>query len=94
MPAGFIIIAGNNIFANNFEIIRTKITKPILIPEITYDYNLVEESCPDVVNAIEDGLREPTYVVEDLTLNITKGKDGYTVDSQKMDGLIKEVLIA
>ena len=84
----------NNIFANNFEIIRTKITKPTLIPEITYEYNLVEESCPDVVNAIEDGLREPTYVVEDLTLNITKGKDGYTVDSQKMDGLIKEVLIA
>ena len=82
----------NNIFANNYEIIKTKSKKATIIPTLTYEYTMIEESTPAVVAMIEDGLREPTYSIDGTTLTITNGKDGYIVDGDELNDLIVKEL--
>lgn len=82
----------NNIFANNYEIIKTKSKKATIIPTLTYEYTMIEESTPAVVAMIEDGLREPTYSIDGTTLTIINGKDGYIVDGDELNDLIVKEL--
>ena len=78
----------NNIFANNYEIIKTKLFKTNLKPALTYDYDMITEGTPEIVSVIEDGLREPSYGIDGTTLTISNGKDGYVVDDDELNKLI------
>ena len=74
----------NNIFINNFEILKTIIFKNNIKLEINYDEKLLDSKI-DSINANLPGLvQEYNYYVEDNNLNIIKGKDGIIIDKEKL----------
>ena len=74
----------NNIFINNFEILKTIIFKNNIKLEINYDEKLLDSKI-DSINANLPGLvQEYNYYVEDNNLIIIKGKDGIIIDKEKL----------
>ena len=74
----------NNIFINNFEILKTIILKNNIKLEINYDEKLLDSKI-DSINANLPGLvQEYNYYVEDNNLIIIKGKDGIIIDKEKL----------
>lgn len=74
----------NNIFINNFEILKTIILKNNIKLEINYDEKLLDSKI-DSINANLPGLvQEYNYYVEDNNLIIINGKDGIIIDKEKL----------
>ena len=79
----------NNIFVDNYTILKTKFKKENL--DLGYEYNekLLDEIIDDITVKIPGAVVEPSYYIENEKLYISKGTKGNTI---KKEALKKEIL--
>ncbi len=78
-----------NIFKNNFEIIKCKIKNRNIEIEISYNEELLNNIINDIAVKIPGAVEEASYCIEDQKLIITKGKAGKSINKEKFK---KEVI--
>lgn len=80
----------NNIFTDNYKIFNALITGINITPTYTFD----EEALTNILNKLSaelpDAVVESGYYIEGNNLIITKGKDGYIIDSNATSEQIKQ----
>ena len=67
---------GGKIFANNYQIIGTMLSKVNLTAKINYNEQLLKDILGDVASKIPGIVEESSYYIDEDELIITKGKDG------------------
>ena len=82
----------NNIFANNFNIIKRKFQKQNIDLQISYNDEVLERKLIEI-NANMPGLAQDyLYSIEEDQLIITKGKDGVIIDKDNIKNQIKNMI--
>lgn len=76
--------SGNNIFANNFEVLKSIILKKNITPAITYNNKLLDEKFNEIDKQIPDRLIDVNYKIEDNNLIISSGFDGYRIKRNEL----------
>ncbi len=79
-----------NIFANNFEIIKTYIGKKDINVETTINEDIANQTIEDIGAKLPGIVIESSYYVEDENLIIGKGTKGIVVDKEKFLEEIKQ----
>ena len=83
----------NNIFVNNYKIIKNKFNKDNIELPIQYDKEELEKIISETGQELPGGVQEYTYSVEENELIITSGIDGIVIDDEKMlNSIIHEIL--
>lgn len=80
----------SNIFVNNYNILQRKMNPINLDLNVTYNEEALENSLIDISTNIPGLVQEYSYSVEEKELIITKGKDGITLDKEKIKKQIEE----
>lgn len=80
----------NNIFINNYNILKTLIFKNNIELEINYDDKLLNSKIDSIIANLPGLVQEYSYYIEDNNLILIKGKDGITVDKEKLKDNIKD----
>lgn len=80
----------NNIFADNYDILKTKIKKKNINVEYEYNEKLLDEILDDIAVKIPGAVIEPSYYIENKKLYISKGKTGVSVEKEKLKNAILE----
>ena len=83
---------GNNIFVNNFEVIKSLITKKDITPSIQYNDELLDEKLDQIDKEIPGRVINSNYKIEDNNLIITSGFDGYRINRDEIKESIKSGL--
>lgn len=82
-----------NLFQKNFEILNCLVSKTTLNPTL----NLSDDSLSIIVTQINqkipDGLKQPSVVYKDTSIDVIAGKDGYTVVKDKLKEEISSKLL-
>lgn len=78
----------NNIFVNNFNIIKRKFQKNNINLEVTYNDEVLERKLIEINTGIPGLTQDYLYSIEEDQLIITKGKDGIVVDKDNIKGKI------
>lgn len=73
-----------NIFANNYDILKTMIQTENINLAYTYNEELLNNILNDMASKIPNSVVEPNYCIEDETLIISKGKVGNSIDKEKV----------
>ena len=73
-----------NIFANNFQIINCLLHKKEINATFSYNNDSFSSIVEQINGSMKDGIKEPSYEINDNNLIVTAGKDGYNVDSDKL----------
>lgn len=81
-----------NIFVNNFEIIKSLINETNIEVKTSINTEMIEQIAQNINNNLEGAVVQSSYYIEDETLIITKGKKGIAVDQSKFLSMIYEVL--
>ena len=81
-----------NIFVNNYEILKTLIMKENVDVEMTLNEDVTKQNIQDISANLPGVVIESSYSVEDDELIITKGKAGVIVDTDKLYEEVKENL--
>ena len=82
----------NNIFVNNFNVIKSKFVKENIDLTITYNEDVLEKNLMDMSVELPGIAKEYTYSVEEQDLIITKGTDGIALDKDIMkDKIISNI---
>ena len=81
-----------NIFVNNYEILKTLIMKENVDVEMTLNEDVTKQNIQDISVNLPGVVIESSYSVEDDELIITKGKAGVIVDTDKLYEKVKENL--
>ncbi len=81
-----------NIFINNYEILKTLIMKENVDVEMTLNEDVTKQNIQDISVNLPGVVIESSYSVEDDELIITKGKAGVIVDTDKLYEEVKESL--
>ena len=81
-----------NIFVNNYEILKTLIMKENVDVEMTLNEDVTKQNIQDISVNLPGVVIESSYSVEDDELIITKGKAGVIVDTDKLYEEVKENL--
>ena len=81
-----------NIFVNNYEILKTLIMKENVDVEMTLNEDVTKQNIQDISVNLPGVVIESSYSVEDDELIITKGKAGVIVDTDKLYEEVKESL--
>lgn len=79
----------NNIFIDNYTILKTRLKKENLDLEYEYNEKLLDEIIDDITVKIPGAVVEPSYYIENEKLYISKGTKGNTI---KKEALKKEIL--
>ena len=79
----------NNIFIDNYTILKTRFKKENLDLEYEYNEKLLNEIIDDITVKIPGAVVEPSYYIENEKLYISKGTKGNTI---KKEALKKEIL--
>lgn len=79
-----------NIFLNNFTIIGTKFKKQNINLEVGYNEEELDKALAELSAELPGGVQEYTYSIEESELLITRGKDGISLDVDKMKNIISE----
>lgn len=79
----------NNIFVDNYTILKTRFKKENLDLEYEYNEKLLNEIIDDITVKIPGAVVEPSYYIENEKLYISKGTKGNTI---KKEALKKEIL--
>ena len=74
----------NNIFADNYNILKTRIKKKNINIEYEYNEKLLDEIIDDIAVKIPGAVIEPSYYIENKKLYISKGKTGVSVEKKKL----------
>ena len=80
----------NNIFADNYNILKTRIKKKNINVEYEYNEKLLDEIIDDIAVKIPGAVIEPSYYIENKKLYISKGKTGVSVEKEKLKKAILE----
>lgn len=83
-----------NIFQNNYSIIKTWYEKIDLTPNFSYKEDSFTALVEQMNTAFADGVKDPSYVIDEKNLIITPGKDGYAVQMDKLEKLVVNKLTA
>lgn len=81
-----------NIFVNNYEILKTLIMKENVDVEMTLNEDVTKQNIQDISVNLPGVVIESSYSIEDDELIITKGKAGVIVDTDKLYEEVKENL--
>lgn len=79
----------NNIFIDNYTILKTRFKKENLDLEYEYNEKLLNEIIDDITVKIPGAVVEPSYYIENEKLYVSKGTKGNTI---KKEALKKEIL--
>ena len=74
----------DNIFKNNFEILKTWINGKNINLKFSFDENVVKQVCENINNTSEDAVVESSYYVEGDKLIVTSGKKGIKVKEEEL----------
>ena len=83
----------NNIFVNNYRIIKNKFNKDNIELPIQYDKEELEKIISETGQELPGGVQEYTYSVEENELIITSGIDGIVIDDEKMLNSITDEIL-
>jgi len=82
-----------NIFANNYDILKTTIFGKEINLEYTYNEELLDTALSDLNSKIPNAVIEADYYIEDEKLIITKGKKGNSINIEEIrKTIINEIL--
>ena len=82
-----------NIFANNYEILKTTIFGKEINLEYTYNEELLNTALSDLNSKVPNCVVEADYYIEDEKLIITKGKKGNSINIEEIkQAIINEIL--
>lgn len=79
-----------NIFINNFNIIKALILKQKIKMEVTYNEEKITELKQEIIQEVPNAVEESSYCIEDSNLIITKGKEGLSINQDYFEELIKD----
>lgn len=82
----------DNIFINNFEIIKTYIMKKDIDVQMTINEEIAKQSVEDIGTKLPGIVVESSYYQEDSNLIIGKGSEGVKIDTDKMLEIVKSEL--
>ena len=82
----------DNIFINNFNIIKAMLGKNNIKIDMTINEDVAKQNIEEISANIPGAVTEPSYYIENDKLIITKGKEGIKVDNDKLIEKIKEQL--
>ena len=77
-----------NIIQNNYEILKTLIRKKEINLEYTYNEELLKNSISDIETKLPDAMQQYSYYIENGNLIITPGKEGTTIQQDRLKTLI------
>ena len=80
----------NNIIADNYNILKTKLFKTKLDIDITISEEKLKETIKNIQAEIPEAMKEYSYEVEDNELIITKGKTGEIINEEELKQRIIE----
>lgn len=72
-----------NIFSDNYEIFDTMIKKINITPTYSINKEKLKSILDNLSKDLPNAVVESSYYIEDSTLIITKGKDGYVVNTEQ-----------
>ena len=73
----------DNIFKNNFSILNVLMSGLNINIEVTYDTESLNSIITNIHDLLPDKLVNPDYYIDNTSLIITSGTDGYIVDNNK-----------
>lgn len=73
----------DNIFKNNFSILNVLMSGLNINIEVTYDTESLNSIITNINDLLPDKLVNPDYYIDNTSLIITSGTDGYIVDNNK-----------
>ena len=82
----------NNIFLNNFTILKTVIFKENVNINKSYNKEILKEKINTINGELPNALEESKYYIEDDKLIITKGKSGNIVNENEFTNIIENEL--
>ena len=82
----------DNIFINNYQILSTLISKKDINVDMTLNEDVTKQTIQDMEANLPGVVVESTYAVEDDELIITKGKEGISIETDKLLNLVKDRL--
>ena len=85
----FSIGKSGRLFKDNYEIFNTMINEVNITPSYSLDEKLLISTLDKMSKDLPNAVVESSYYIEKSTLIITKGSDGYSVDSAKTAADIK-----
>lgn len=82
----------NNIFVNNFNILKSKFKRENIELNIQYNDEVLERNLVEASTNVPGIVQECAYSIEEDSLIITKGKDGIVVDKDKVkEKIVNEI---
>lgn len=84
--------SGNNIFINNFDVLKSLIAKKDIKPSIQYNEDLLNKKLDEIDSEIPGRVINSNYKIEDNNLIITSGYDGYRIKRDEIKESIKSGL--
>ncbi len=81
-----------NIFKNNFDIIKTKLFLNDIKLEINYDEKILNDKINSISTTLPGATQEYSYFIEDEELIITKGKPGIAINREELNNKIEEII--
>lgn len=82
----------NNIFVNNFNILKSKFKRENIELNIQYNDEVLERNLVEASTNVPGIVQECVYSIEEDSLIITKGKDGIVVDKDKVkEKIVNEI---
>ena len=79
-----------NIFRNNFDILSTMLFKRNIEIEINYDEKIIDNKIDYIMSILPGVVEEPSYYIDEDKLIINKGKQGISIDKEKLREIIKK----
>jgi len=83
---------GNNIFSNNYTVIKTIACKTNITPAITFNEALLDEKFDTIDSELPDRVVNSNYKIEEGNLIITSGTDGYKIKRNDLKNNIYSAL--
>ena len=82
----------SNIIVNNYDILFSLIGKKHISANLTINEEETQKLIKDIGSNLPNALIETSYYIEDSNLIITKGKEGFVVNSEKLLELVYDKL--
>ncbi len=82
-----------NVFSNNFAIVKAKIFGKDINLEYTYNEELLTNILNDVASKVPNAVVEPNYSIEGDKLIISKGKEGNSIDKERLKNQIVDLIL-
>jgi len=74
----------NNVFINNFNIIKTKISKTDIKINIEYNEEELDKKIEGINANLPGAVKESSYYIEENELIVLKGKEGILINSEEL----------